>query len=189
MHRWLGRVWRTALAEGPADRPDAGDPADVLVLRQATHERIAGVSADYERRKYNSAIAKVMELVNAIRQAAQAGVSGAPLREAVDATLLLLAPICPFITEELWARLGRAGSVHEQRWPEADEALLARATTTLVVQVNGKVRARVEVPVGIDAAEAERLARQEPPVVAAVGDKAVRKAVHVPDKLLNLVVG
>jgi hypothetical protein len=123
MHKWLSRVWRITLEhlqDGAGQ--ESGDAADDL--RRATHVRIAAISDDYDARKYNVAIAKLMELTNAIVDARRAGVGGAPVTEALESLLLMLAPICPFITEELWGRMGHDGSVHEQSWPTADPALL-----------------------------------------------------------------
>lgn len=197
MHKWLARVWRLTLehlrreADG-ADR-EASDEA-ARTLRRATAEAIVGCSDDYDARKYNTAIAKMMALTNATLDAtrrdgdAQPGAVGGPaVREALETLLQLLAPICPFITEELWRRLGHDASVHLTSWPTADTALLVDDEVELVVQVNGKVRGRALVPSGADDQAAEAAAR------AAVADHLdgveVRKVIVVPGKLVNLVVG
>jgi leucyl-tRNA synthetase len=184
MHKWLSRVWRLTM-EHLAAPADTGADADVAALRKATHTAIAEVGEQYELRKYNVAIARMMELTNAVLAADRAGVTGAAVDEALVSLQLLLAPICPFITEELWTRLGRDGSVHAQRFPQADTSLLVEDEVELVVQVNGKVRGRVTVAAGAD--EATAVAAAE----AAVADQLtgdVVKRIHVPDRLVNLVV-
>ena len=188
MHKWLARVWRLALehvAAGGATQPDAGSDDDVAALRKATHTAIAEASDDFEQRKYNVAIAKLMTLTNELMAARRAGVAGSAVGEALTTLQLLLAPICPFITEELWARLGQPGSVHAQAWPVADAALLVEDEVELVVQVNGKVRGRVTVAAGADEATAVAAAEQ---AVADHLDGDVVKRIHVPDRLVNLVV-
>jgi leucyl-tRNA synthetase len=187
MHRWLNRVWRQALEHGGSGIADAGDEAAVAALRRATHDLTDRISSDYDRRKYNTAIAKLMELSNAVRAATAAGVAGTPVREAIDRLLLMLAPVCPFVTEDLWTRLGRGGSVHDQRWPTVDRSLLVREETTVVVQVNGKVRGRLVVPVGADQADVEKSAFADPGLRAHLDPAAVRKVVLVPDRLVNFV--
>jgi leucyl-tRNA synthetase len=187
MHKWLSRVWRLTL-EHLADSADAGADDDVAALRTATHVAIAGVSEDFELRKYNTAVAKLMTLTNALLDADRAGVTGAPVREALETLLELLAPICPFITEELWHRLGHTDSVHDQRWPEADPELLVEDEVELVVQVNGKVRGRVRVPAGLDEQAAVVAARGDDNVAAHLSEGEVVKTIHVPDRVLNFVV-
>ena len=114
---------------------------------------------------------------------------GFALREALDALCLLLAPFAPHMAEELWQRLGGAGSIFQETWPRHDPELALADTITLVVQVNGKVRARLEAPAGLPAAEIEARALADPKITALLGTQAVRKVIVVPDKLVNLVVG
>ena len=109
------------------------------------------------------------------------------VREALETLLTMLAPVCPFITEELWRRLGHDTSVHDQRWPIADRSLLVDDVVEVVVQVNGKVRGRLDVPAGADAQAVEATARTEPRISSYL-DGDVVKVVFVPDKLLNFVV-
>ncbi|MEA2299012.1 MAG: leucyl-tRNA synthetase [Solirubrobacteraceae bacterium] len=187
MHRWLHRVWRTALGEAMPETPKAGEEAAILALRQATHTTIAGVSRDYERAKYNTVIAKLMELSNTVRGAVAEGVGGAAVREAVDALLLMLAPVCPFITEDLWSRLGHEGSVHDQPWPAADPTLLVRRSISIAVQVNGHTRGAVEVAPGADSKSAEAAAREHDGVARHLAAIEVRKVIFVPDRIVNFV--
>jgi leucyl-tRNA synthetase len=189
MHKWLSRVWRLTLEQ--LAREEAGDPAlddaAAAVLRRAEAEAIAGVSGDFDARKYNTAIAKLMTLTNAVLDATRGGQGGPAVRDALSSLLTLLAPICPFITEELWRRLGNDGSVHEQRWPVADASLLVDDEVEIVVQVNGKVRGRVTVAAGADADTTAAAAREDDDVASHLTGEVV-KVVHVPDRLLNFVV-
>ena len=129
-----------------------------------------------------------MQLTNALLTAeAQAGGTAA-YRESVLTLLTLMAPATPHMAEELWELLGQSYSIHLQPWPEADTALAAEETVTLVVQVNGKVRGRVEVAAGIDREEAQRLAQAEDNVARTLDGRAPRRVIHVPGKLINFVV-
>lgn len=191
MYKWLSRVWRLNVElgadAGAGDGADAGADEDVAALRRAVHERIISASADYDNRKYNTALAKMMEITNAIMEADRAGVAGETMREALDTVLLLLAPICPFITETLWQRR-HSMSVHDQPWPVGDEALLVTATVSIVVQVNGKVRGEVSVAADAPQEDVEAAARQDDNVARFLDAGTVRKVIHVPGRLLNFVV-
>jgi leucyl-tRNA synthetase len=189
MHKWLSRVWRLTLeqvgreADGIAELPE---PA-AATLRRATAKAVDRCSAEFAARKYNTAIAQLMTLTNAVLDATRDGSGAEVVRDALEALLTMLAPVAPFITEELWERLGNDGSVHDQRWPVADASLLVEDEVEVVVQVNGKVRGRVTVPVGSDQAAVEAAARADDGVAGHLAGEVV-KVIHVPDKLLNLVV-
>jgi leucyl-tRNA synthetase len=170
--RFLQRVWRLGVAE-----PVAGDPE----LERATHRLIARVSEDYDRWSYNTAVAACMEFSNLLSR------RGGGDEFAVDTLLKLLAPMVPHVTAELWERRHPGELVHQQAWPQADPALVAAETVTMVVQVNGKVRDRMQVDASIDAAEMERLALESPKVQAVLEGRKPRKVVPVPPKLVNLV--
>lgn len=188
--RFLQRLWRlatgAALPTEPADRePTEADEQ----IDKATHRLIARVTGEYERWSYNTAVAAFMEFTNQLYRYVQA--EGAPRREtldaAIDTLLLLMAPMTPHITAELWERR-RGGHIHEQPWPQADPSKLTVDTVTLVVQVNGKVRDRLAVPAGIDATEAERLALASPKVQSNLAGRSPAKVIARPPKLINLVV-
>jgi leucyl-tRNA synthetase len=187
--RWLSRLWRTTLehlAAGPAD--DSGGPAEgIEELRRATHRTIAEVSEDYDAFKYNTAIAKLMALTNSLGAAQRNGVAGAPVREAIEALLLLLAPIAPFITEELWDRLGHEDSIHRTSWPRADLSLLVEEQVDVVVQVDGRVRDRMTVAKGADEGEVAPVARGLDNVARHLEGREVIKTIFVPDRLVNFV--
>jgi leucyl-tRNA synthetase len=146
------------------------------------------VGKEYAARKYNTAIARMMELTNTLNDTLRTG-DAAPVEhavgEALRALILLLAPIAPFVAEELWSRFGESGSVHAQRFPEADPALLVRDTIEVPVQVNGKLRGRVIVAPGTDRDVLEAAARVE---VAAYLTGEIVKVVVIPDRMINLVV-
>ncbi|MEZ5144405.1 MAG: leucine--tRNA ligase [Acidimicrobiales bacterium] len=188
--RFLQRVWRLGTGEAgvPAVDREPTPPDDAM--EKATHRLIARVTDEYERWSYNTAVAAFMEFGNDLYKYVQA--EGGPRRDtlafAVDTLLLVMAPMTPHITAELWSRRHDGAHVHEQAWPQADPAKLTVDTVTLVVQVNGKVRDRLEVPAGIDAAEAERLALASPKVQAHLDGGEPRKVIAKPPKLINIVV-
>lgn len=184
-NRFLNDVWKLA----NLDYRSNSDEGDRSLLR-SVHQAIAKVTHDLESFHWNTAIATLMQLRNDLQAAGrEVSVSRSAWDEGVATLLLLLAPIAPHVTEELWQRRGNSGSIHVQPWPEADEAVAAEDVITLIVQVNGKVRDRVEVParVGRDEVEAAALASEK--VRAWVGDGPVRKVIVVPDRLVNIVVG
>ena len=185
MFRFLGRLWRLGLevAEaGPAD----GEPEGPLVRR--AHETIAKVSDDIERRfQFNTPIAAVIELVNDTYVAKEDPEQAAAVRFATETAVSLIQPYVPHIAEELWQRLGHE-RLWSAAWPEADPALLERETFELVVQVNGRVRGRVEVPAGLEDDELVARAKELPRVAAHLDGKEVKNAIIVPGRLVNLVV-
>ena len=186
MWRWLNRVWTLAME-------DAGDGADAESagkIARLTHAMIREVGHDIERFRFNTMISSMMKFSNALAAARDAGpVDSAAWTRAIDSLLLCLAPSAPHITEELWRRRGGGASIHLQSWPEFDEELARAETVTLVVQVNGKVRDRIEIPAGATQAEAEEAARGSERVGGFLEGKTVRRAVWVPDRLLNFVAG
>ena len=182
-HRFLQRVWRLGTGEvGDAVTRDPTD-ADTEITR-ATHRLIGRVTDEMNRWSYNTAVAAFMEFTNALYRYAQSGARRETLDDAVDTLLLLMAPATPHITAELWQRR-RSGHIHGERWPEADPELARVESVTMVVQVNGKVRARVEVAPDIDATEAERLAVES--VAAHLAGSAPKKVIVKPPRLVNVV--
>lgn len=185
-HRFLQRVWR--LVNGWAERlGETGPPQGSSELRRWTHRTIQRVSDELAGRLHlNTAISALMEFVNQLQEVREA--DPAHLREALEALVRLLHPFAPHITEELWHRLGHVDSVLRAGWPQADPELLRERTVTVVVQVNGKVRGRLEVPAGTGAERLQQLALAEERVRRWVEGKRVVKVICVPDRLLNLVV-
>ncbi len=187
--RFLDRVWRSLL-EGPAPRREGELTADDVELRRFVHRTIKVVSEDIERWSFNTAVAHCQELSNAIVRYGR--IDGGPhdevFAEAADSLLLLLAPMTPHVSAEIWERrhLGQPG-VHLQPWPSFDPALVVEDHVTMVVQVNGKVRDRIEVAPSIAAAEAEVLALSSERVRSALGGATPRRVIVRPPSLVNVV--
>ncbi len=178
--RFLNRLWRVTLDQ--ASKP-AGEVPDTPLARK-THATIARVTDDIGRRfALNTPIAAVMELVNEISRSSDDPAA----RFAAETAVSLIQPYASHIAEELWERLGHE-RLWEQPWPEADPAMLERETFELVVQVNGRVRDRVEVAVGLSEDELVARAKELPRVRSHVDGKPIRKAIVVPGRLVNLVV-
>jgi leucyl-tRNA synthetase len=195
--RFLNRVWRAcepffemARAVSPRELPPVETPAERALVRAVHVAAKSAIDETTTRRfHYNATIAKLDELVNAMTAAMQTMPQSAATHYAVHVLPLILAPFAPHIAEELWSRLGHETSVHLERAVAPDERALAVDEITLVVQVNGKIRARIAMPPGVDEERAFELAMQEPNVLAQIDGKPVRKRVFVPDKLLNVVAG
>ncbi|MEZ5667972.1 MAG: leucine--tRNA ligase [Alphaproteobacteria bacterium] len=190
--RFVNRLWR--LVDDWADRrPAAGTAATgaaAEAIRKAVHKTVAGVSEDIDQFRFNRAVAKLYELVNvlqAVPEDADAG-AGAAMREALDALALLAAPMMPHLAESAWERLGNAGLAAQAAWPEADPALLVDDTVRIAVQVNGKLRATLDLPRDADRAAAEAGALAIDAVQRTIADKQVRKVVVVPNRIVNIVV-
>lgn len=192
-HRFLKRLWKLV-----ADHLDAGTPAaldadalddDQKTLRRKTHETIAKASDDIGRRTtFNTAIAAVMELVNAIGRFEDTSPQGlAVTREALEACVLILAPIVPHACHALWEALGHETPVIDAAWPQADEAAMVKDSIELAVQVNGKLRARLDVPAAADKAAIEAQALETENVRRHTEGKTIRKVIVVPGKLVNIV--
>ena len=179
--RFLQKLWRVALEQ--AARPPADGRAEGPLARKA-HETIARVTDDVDRRfVFNTPIAAVMELVNELGRHPNDPAG----RFAAETAVSLIQPYAPHIAEELWERLGRE-RLWQQPWPQADPAQLERRSFELVVQVNGKVRDRVEVSVGLSEDELVARAKASPRVRAYLDGKQIRQTIVVPDKLVNLVI-
>src|SRR5690348_4582491 len=196
MARFLKRFWRevTAHAGGPDHAlvdPAALDAAQKAMRRQL-HETIQKVSDDIGRRHaFNTAIAALMELLNALGKFNDASEQGRAVRhEALETMVLLLNPVVPHVCHALWQVLGHPVAVLEdQPWPRVDPVALVRDTATLAVQVNGKLRGTIELPVNAGKDEAEALARAQPQVRQFLEGMTVRKVIVVPGKIVNIVAG
>jgi len=186
IHRWLKRVWNLALAPAGAD----GSPSrkEIAHLRRWTHKTIRRVTEDLEEFAFNTTISGLMEFTNALQKAKETPLCGTEAwEEAVGALLLLLAPCCPHIAEELWARTGRPYSIHQQLWPQWHEEIAAEEVITLVVQVNGRVRDRLKVTALIEEEQAKRLALSSEGAKRHTGGKRIARVIYVPQRLVNIV--
>ncbi len=185
--RWLSRVWNLVL--NPPSMTGKGDAKAVREMRRLTHKTIRRVTQDIERFRFNTMVAALMEYTNYLTRAKEEGpVDEGAWREAMDTLMILLAPSAPHLAEDLWARSGRPYSIHNQSWPEWDAALAAEEQITLVVQVNGKLRDRIQVPIDISEEEAKELALASEKVKPHIAGKQVQRVICVPGRLVNVVV-
>jgi len=183
--RWIRRVWNmmTEPSSGGNTSPDV-----LRGLRRKVHQTVKSVTRDFERFEFNTTVSSLMELQNEMAKAREQGAGGSrEWDEAVDIYLRMMAPITPHIAEELWAFLGKPYSIHTQSWPKVDEAATVEEQVTLVVQVNGKVRDRITVPVTIGEADAKSAALASPAVQKFLGGKPPKKVIVVRGKLVNIV--
>jgi len=203
VHRFLNRVWTLVL--DPHGR-DGGDPeagtlpagedaaAAAAAIRMAAHRTLRVVSDEYAGFRFNTMVAHLMELANSLFRYRGTEVAGeAAWSEAIRLLLLMLAPAAPHISDELWNRLRHAtglaeSSIHTESWPAVDESAIASETREVPIQVNGKVRDRITVPVGIEQAELERLALARPRVQEVLAGRVPDRVIHAGGRLVNLVV-
>jgi leucyl-tRNA synthetase len=197
-HRFLQRVWRL-VGEAAAKGAEAGAalPAeigpDAEALRRATHKAVAGVTAAIEKLRFNTAVAQIYELANALSSGLQAAGDspGADLkfaiREAGEVIARIMAPMAPHLAEDCWARLGNEGFVAEKPWPEADSALLTQDTVTIAVQVNGKRRDELTIARDASKEDIEAAALGLENVARAIGGRKIKKVVIVPQRIVNVV--
>ena len=185
--KFLTRAWRLSgdVTSAPGVDFSTGDNA----LRKATHKALHDASFAVESFRFNVAVARVMELVNATRKAIDSGCGPADpaVREAVEAVAVMLSLVAPFTAEEMWDRLGHKPSVALAGWPEVDEKLLVADAVEAVIQINGKIKERIEVAPTITDAELEALALAHPTIVAELGANAPKKVIARAPKLVNIV--
>ena len=198
-HRFLRKLWKTVAEHLAACEETGFDQQRVIPaglspaqrdVRRKTHETIAKVSDDYGRRQtFNTAIAAVMELLNELTRNTGRSTADelAIEREGLEAAILLLAPVTPHISHALWQTLGHDNAILDQAWPNADPEAMKKQTIQIVVQVNGKVRAKLDAPANADNAQLEQLAGEQPGVQRFIDDKTIRKVIVVPNKLVNIV--
>jgi leucyl-tRNA synthetase len=185
--RWLYRVWK--LYTEPAEN---GEPGEELMrdIKRDLHTALDNITKDYDRVDFNTIISTLMELLNNMVDAKRKGAGNSPeWREIMETYLLMMAPAVPHIAEEIWTeQLGNEYSIHNQKWPEADPELMAVEEITLIVQVNGKLRDRIVVPVDISQEEAEKTALASPGAEPYLEGKEIKKVIVVPGRLVNIVV-
>jgi leucyl-tRNA synthetase len=192
--RFMKRLWKAVhqhVSAGPAPALQAGALGEPQrTLRRQVHETLVKVTTDVGRRRtFNTAIAAVMELMNAVARFDDRSPQGrAVVQEALEIVVLVLSPVVPHACHALWRELGHAGAVVDERWPGPDPLALERASVEVVVQVNGKLRGRVTVPAGADEATVRAAALADPNVQRFMEGKPMRKFVYVPGKLANVVV-
>ncbi len=184
--RWVRRVWALVTDPAPGGRPD---PEALRGLRRKVHQTLRRVTHDFETFEFNTTVSAMMELLNEMYRLRDQGV-GQTIEwvEALDITLRMMAPVTPHIAEELWQRQGKPYSIHNQPWPSVDEQAAAEDEVTLIVQINGKLRDRILVPVGISEEDARQAALASEAVQKHLAGAVPRKVILVPGKLVNIVV-
>jgi leucyl-tRNA synthetase len=183
--RWLRRVWNLFTDDVSQNTAEA---STLRTLRRKLHQALRQITHDYETFEFNTIVSGLMELYNHLVKARELGVSGsAEWEEAVDIYLRMMAPVTPHIAEELWSYLGKPYSIHTQPWPEVDEEAASEEQITLVVQVDGKVRDRIQVPADITDAAAKQIALNSQAVQKYLQGRQPKKVILVPGKLVNIV--
>lgn len=210
VHRWLQRVWtlvtedgergsgvRGQGTEGRALGSEAGSsvvgPSSSVdaerVFKRKMHQTIKKAGDDINAFHFNTMVAALMEYTNYLQRAKETGVYGSPAwKEGIEALVLMLAPSAPHLAEELWQHLGKPYSIHRHAWPEYNAALAAEEVFTLILQVNGKVRGKVELPVGVEEEVAKAVAMKDENVLRHLQGKTPTQIFYVPNKLVNIVV-
>ncbi len=185
--KFLQRAWRLSgdVTSAPGTSPDGGD----LALRKVTHRTVRDAEELVESHRFNVTVARIMELVNATRKAIDTGCGSQDpaVREAVEAVAILLSLVAPYTAEEMWARLGHEPTVARAGWPTVDEALLVEDAVTAIVQIQGKLRAKLEVSPDISEADLEAAALADEWVQKSLEGKTIRKVIVRTPKLVNIV--
>ena len=185
MQRFLQRVWRNVVDEDSGETR-VSDEAASDDIRRALHKCIDGVGADMDNLRFNTAIAKLIELNNALTPFVTE--RGACPREVAEPLAIMLSPLCPHIAEEIWHRLGHTSTITYEHFPVADASLLASDTVEIPVQINGKVKHRINVAVGADQATTKAVAMADPKVIELLAGATPKKEVIVPGRLVNFVL-
>lgn len=185
MSRWVNRVWRLAMRSIELDQLDQLAKLDQSIVQKALHKLVKKVTDDMEKRRYNTAIASMMEFTNLV--ADQGGSLG---QDELKQFVLLLAPFAPHLTEELWSRAGGAFSVHQQPWPTYDPAFFKEEAVAVVIQINGRFRDAITVTKeqSMDQKYIEESAKKSEKVRKFLAGSKVRKVIFVPGKLINFVI-
>jgi leucyl-tRNA synthetase len=182
---FLDRVWRMTVDERADEMRLHASVADVPLTpeqNRVLHKTIKAVAQDCQTLSFNTAIARMMECTNYFFKA-----DPRP-RAAIETLVLLLSPFAPHLSEELWQLLGHAGTLARETWPTYDEALMREDSIEVPIQVNGKLRSRIEVPAGSDRAAIEAAARANPRVIEMLEGKSIVKVIVVPGRMVNFVV-
>jgi leucyl-tRNA synthetase len=184
--RWVRRTWKLFTEE---EKRPLGSPETLKVLKRKVHQTLRRVTRNFEQFEFNTIVSSLMELLNDMYAAREAGASGSPeWDEARELYLLMMAPVAPHITEELWSRLGKPYSIHQQDWPQVDEAAAREDVIELPVQINGKVRDRITVPLEADDEQVKAAVLASEAVRKFLEGRQPRKVIVVKGKLVSLVV-
>lgn len=187
VQRWLNRVWSLLLDD--SHKP-GNDTKDIQrELKRKVHQTLASVTHDFEKFEFNTIISSLMELSNSLADAVDKGACGSNAwQEGVDCLLRMMAPVVPHIAEELWEKLGEPYSIHQQTWPQYDAQAAKEEEISLAVQVNGKLRDHITVPINISEEEAKDLALACEGAQRLTLGKKPRKIIYVPGRIINIVL-
>ncbi|MBV9711248.1 MAG: leucine--tRNA ligase, partial [Ktedonobacteraceae bacterium] len=187
--RFMNRFWSLVNDSWTGNKANRAETSESKAIERLRNKTIKRVTEDLSHFRFNTALAALMECNNAlIKQQNDDVAYSAAFQRTLETMMQLLSPLAPHITEELWHLTGHSNSVHISDWPTYDEALTKDETFTLVMQVNGKVRERVEVAAGISEAEVRELVLNNPRITALIGETTVQKIIYIPGKLVNIVV-
>jgi leucyl-tRNA synthetase len=187
--RFLNRFWSLVNDVWVENSPAANTSSESQAIERLRHKTIKRVTEEYSSFRFNTALAALMECNNVlIKQQHEPVARSVAFRDTLESMMQLLAPLAPHISEELWHITGHGSTIHRSAWPIYDEAMTRDETFTLVVQVNGKVRERIEVSSDISEGEARQVALANPRVASFIGENTVQKVIYVPGKLVNIVV-
>ena len=187
--RWLNRVWDIVARDAGSLDASKANEETIRGTKRLLHQTVRKCYNDLDKFKFNTAIASLMELTNHLNRVwSDSSIDAETWRECTKKLMLMLAPMAPHMTEELWGMNGHSYSIHQQEFPSWDDDLAAEDVITLVLQVNGKVRDKIEVDAGIEESEAQALALASPKIQSFVEGKSVVKSVYVPSRLVNIVV-
>ena len=185
--RWLRKVWFTFLEPSPSVRTP--DEEVCRNLRRKVHQTLEAVTHDFETLNFNTIVSGLMALLNEMNTAKALGAFGTqPWIEAEDIYLRMMAPVCPHIAEELWVKTGHTYSIHNQPWPEVDIEATKEEQITLIIQVNGKLRDRIMMPVNITEEQAKAAALENAHIQTYLAGQSPKKVIYVPGRLVNIVV-
>lgn len=185
VYRFINRVWILVQEFEASDKSFTGHDTEVIRLR---HKAAQKVTSDIHRLSFNTAVAALMKYVNDLYKLKVDGFSDEPWRDALTVLVQLMAPFAPHVAEELWQQLGREGLIHETTWPTWDDNYLVGDTMMIIVQVNGKLRAKLEVEKDLAKEDIEAMALANENVQVFVGDTPPKKVIYVPGKIVNIVV-
>lgn len=190
-NRFLKRLWALAYKKHTPITTTDGILNDLtaaqITARREIHSALKQACFDYDRQQFNTVVSATMKIVNTLYKLGDEPNDAALLREGMSIVLRLLGPIAPHMTHELWRTLGLGAEILNSSWPQADESALVQDSIQYVIQVNGKVRGKIEIPADADKAVIEQAAQNDPNAQKFIGDAPIRKIIVVPNKLVNIV--
>jgi leucyl-tRNA synthetase len=186
--KFLNRAWR--ISQDVTSKVGVDFKTGNLELRKVTHKTLADIELAVESFRFNVVIARIMELVNATRKAIDSG-SGpndAAVREAAEAIAITLSLVAPYTAEDMWEKLGHKPAIANAGWPQVDKSLIGTDNVIVILQINGKIKDRIEVAPNISNEELEKLARENAEINSAISGQDVKKVITVAPKLVNFVI-